>query len=87
MVAPWCPKHELPVLPVPINYPEDVKPAIVGPGIARDASEIAWCDYFVEPYLQTLIVKALASNRDLRQAVLRIKEAQVLYRIGENRGK
>jgi multidrug efflux system outer membrane protein len=42
---------------------------------------MSWHEYFVDPYLQTLIALALENSRDLRGAVLRVEEARALYGI------
>ncbi|MYM99252.1 TolC family protein, partial [Duganella vulcania] len=40
-----------------------------------------WRGYFAPPALQALIVEALANNRDLRIAVLRVEQARAAYGI------
>lgn len=44
-------------------------------------AELAWRDYFTEPELQALMDKALANNRDLRAAMLRVEQARAAYGI------
>jgi multidrug efflux system outer membrane protein len=46
-----------------------------------DAATTAWRDYFVDPQLQTLVTQALANNRDLRAAMLRVEEARSVFGI------
>ncbi|VUD48013.1 unnamed protein product [Burkholderia pseudomallei] len=46
---------------------------------ARDARLDDWRAYFTDPALRALIDAALANNRDLRIATLRIQEARGLY--------
>lgn len=41
----------------------------------------AWRAYFTDPALQRLIETALANNRDLRSAVLRVEEARAQFQI------
>ncbi len=50
-------------------------------GSARAAFDTGWRDYFTDPQLQALIGAALANNRDLRSAALRIDEARAQYNI------
>src|SRR4051794_37858931 len=45
------------------------------------AAEIDWREFFDDPRLQRLIETALANNRDLRVAALRVEEARAQYRI------
>jgi multidrug efflux system outer membrane protein len=42
---------------------------------------VAWRDYFSDPAAQALIEQALAHNRDLKTAVLRVEEARAAYAI------
>ncbi len=75
------PRYETPPLPVASAYPADtgIQPDAISAGPV--APEIAWRDYFADPYLQTLIAKALENSRDLRSAVLRVAEARAAYGI------
>ena len=72
------PKYERPAAPVSDSWPA---------GAARPnttntvAAKIDWRDFFDDPRLQGLIEIALANNRDLRVAVLRVEEARAHYRI------
>ena len=52
-----------------------------GGSAAAIQSDTGWRDVFTDPGLQALIDQALANNRDLRTAVLRVQEAQALYGI------
>ncbi len=54
--------------------------ASASPGTPATA-DIGWRDFFVDPRLQEVIALALASNRDLRVAVLNVERARALYRI------
>jgi len=80
LIASGCanlaPPHERPPLPVPEHYAEvasDTAPA------AQPAAALDWREYFVDARLQRLIEQALAHNRDLRLAVLRVDEARAVY--------
>lgn len=69
-----APPYERPALPVAAAYSA---PAEAG----MNAAQIGWRDYFSDPVLQGLITDALAYNRDLRLALLRVEEARALYGI------
>ena len=79
-----APTYQRPAAPVDAAYPA-VLPAAGASGDApaqgASASDTAWRSYFAEPRLQQLIALALANNRDLRIAALRIEEARGAYRI------
>lgn len=60
--------------PLPARYTTEA----AQPGAA---AATAWSDYFVAPQLQTLIRRALADNRDLRIATLRVEEARAAFAI------
>jgi len=67
--ASMAPPFDPPPLPVPARYAEDT-----GPASALPAAD--WRATFTDPQLQALIAQALANNRDLRTAVLRVEEAR-----------
>lgn len=70
------PRTELDSLPVARAWAE--QPA------GREGAKVAdmhWRTYFDEPQLLQLIDTALANNRDLRAALLRVEEARALYGI------
>ncbi|WP_158902590.1 efflux transporter outer membrane subunit [Burkholderia sp. L27(2015)] len=73
-----APAYQRPQAPVPVNYP-----VVCGATASvNEASSLDdWRGYFTEPVLDHLIEVALASNRDLRAASLRIQEARALYGI------
>ena len=48
---------------------------------AKAAADIGWRDFFQNAELQQLVAQALANNRDLKTAALRIEEARALYGI------
>ena len=73
-----APAYQRPQAPVPVNYPV----ARSEMASINEASNLDdWRAYFTEPVLNHLIEVALASNRDLRAASLRIQEARALYGI------
>lgn len=72
-----APQYVRPDLPVAAAYPEPAGAASAAP----DAARVGWRDYFADPVLQGLITDALAYNRDLRTALLRVEEARALYGI------
>ncbi|MCI3205226.1 multidrug transporter [Pandoraea capi] len=77
-----APTYERPAAPMPTSYEAapaggDVQLALAAP-LTGDAD---WADVFTDPELQTLIRRALAQNRDLRLASLRVQEARALYGI------
>lgn len=72
--ASMAPPYAPPPLPVAAQYPE-TDPA------GAHAADVAWQAYFADPRLQALIAQALASNRDIRIAALRVEEARAAYGI------
>lgn len=72
--ASMAPPYAPPPLPVAAQYPE-TDPA------GAHAADIAWQAYFADARLQALIAQALASNRDIRIAALRVEEARAAYGI------
>ena len=70
-----APPYEVPALPVSPVYASNTAPEGVS------AAALGWREYFADPHLQTLIQQALANNRDLRTAVLRVEEARATYGI------
>ncbi len=78
--ASLAPPYETPALPVAANFPMTT-------GVeAGNAATIAWRDHFKDPALQTLIETALANNRDVRVAMLRVQEARAAYAIQRSEG-
>ncbi|WP_394787144.1 efflux transporter outer membrane subunit [Rhodoferax sp.] len=73
--ASMAPPYATPALPVAGRYATDI------PTDGTSAAATGWRDYFSEPALQSLIAQALANNRDLRTAVLRVDEARAAYGI------
>ena len=72
--ASMAPPYAPPPLSVAAQYPE-TDPA------GAHAPDVAWQSYFADPRLQALIAQALASNRDIRIAALRVEEARAAYGI------
>jgi multidrug efflux system outer membrane protein len=70
-----APDYQRPAAPVAARYPQQ----------ADDAGEavpaLGWQAWFRDPQLQAIIAQALANNRDLRAAALRVEEARALYGI------
>ena len=82
--SPACsslvPKYERPAAPVPPTDPADVKLAGQHPP-PEAAADIDWQRFFADPRLKRLIELSLASNRDLRVAVLDIEQARAIHQI------
>ncbi len=76
--ASMAPPYETPALPIPSSYSGD---AGVSPNDGTSAAAVGWRDYFTDPQLQHLLQQALANNRDLRIAVLRVEEARAMHGI------
>ncbi|RFP17709.1 efflux transporter outer membrane subunit [Duganella sp. BJB488] len=78
MLLPGCgsmaPQYARPPLPVADRYDA---PAATGAAAALPE----WRGYFAPPALQAMIVEALAQNRDLRIAALRVEQARAAYGI------
>ncbi|MDM9560411.1 efflux transporter outer membrane subunit [Bordetella petrii] len=78
VLLPGCmslqPAYQRPALPVPAEYP-------AAPAGGATAADIPWRDYFTDARLRALIAQALAHNRELRLAVLRMEEARALYQV------
>jgi outer membrane protein, multidrug efflux system len=69
------PKYERPRAPVSSSWPTG------STGTNAVAADLDWREFFDDPRLQRLIEMALANNRDLRAAALRVEEARAQYRI------
>lgn len=76
-----APEYERPHTPLPAQFtdqaaasaPEDAGKATL------PASRPVWREYFTHPELQALIEQALARNRDLQAAMLRVEQARAAY--------
>jgi len=75
--APMIPPLALPASPVPARFP-DAAPVAAVPVTAAD---LDWPQAFPDAELQALIAQALAHNRDLRTAALRVQEARAAWGI------
>lgn len=74
--APMVAPLHLPEAPVPEQYPLGETEVT-----ALQADELAWEQAFADPQLHRLITQALAHNRDLRSAALRVEEARAAWGI------
>jgi NodT family efflux transporter outer membrane factor (OMF) lipoprotein len=72
----FIPRYERPAPPVAAAFPGPVEGT---GGVA--AADIEWQTFFADARLRRLIGQALASNRDLRIAVLAIEQARAQYGI------
>lgn len=72
--ASMAPPYQAPALPVPSVYADTASPG-------DQVAGFGWRDYFADPALRALIDQALRNNRDLRTAVLRVREARAAYGI------
>ena len=72
--ASKAPTYAHPSLPVPDAYPVAFPPDGVAPDAAAGTLLPEWRAYFLDARLQSLIELALAHNRGLRGAVLRVDE-------------
>lgn len=67
-----APPYVAPELPVASQYPADTAGRLTGTA----TPDLDWQDYYADPRLRALIAEALANNRDLRVAALRVEEAR-----------
>ena len=65
-----APSYEAPAMPVPQQYAQAAEAG------GAQAAVSHWRDYFTDPALQAVIAQALAHNRNLRLATLRVAEAR-----------
>lgn len=72
------PAYQQPAAPVAGRFSGDT--GADGPASAPVA-DLGWRDVFTDPSLQRVIEMSLASNRDLRVAVLNIEKARAQYRV------
>lgn len=70
-----APTYVRPGAPIATVYPTEAGQA------SSNASTTGWREFFPDQRLQALITAALANNRDLRIAALRIEEARAQYNI------
>lgn len=76
-----APTYERPLAPVPDRYDEPALPSELKLTSGEDATLNDWRQHFNNPSLQKVIDAALAHNRDLKIAALRMEELSALYRI------
>lgn len=68
----FIPTYERPPAPVPATFPDT-------PAGGAALTEIGWSEFLTDPRLRRLVEIALASNRDLRSAVINVEQARALY--------
>ena len=74
-----APKYARPVSAAPsAGFPQGLA---YPPTAEGRASDLAWRDFVRDDRLRAVIQRALDSNRDLRTAVIQIREARALYRV------
>ena len=69
-----APRYERPAAPAAADW---VNQPLAGP----TAADLGWREFFGDPRLQRLVELALANNRDLRIALLKVDQARAQYRI------
>lgn len=74
------PEYLRPAAPIPAQYTVE-SAADAASALPQEAPPLLWQQYFQDADLQALIQTALAHNRDLKTAVLRMDEAQATYGI------
>ncbi|HEY6871538.1 MAG TPA: AdeC/AdeK/OprM family multidrug efflux complex outer membrane factor [Geobacteraceae bacterium] len=79
--ATMAPKYSRPAAPVPQAWPSGPAYKETKGAAAKQAADIPWQEFFVDPQLRKLIALALENNRDLRVAVLNIERSRALYQI------
>jgi multidrug efflux system outer membrane protein len=70
------PDYERPALPVAAEYPGTPSEQPERPA----AADLAWREFIAEPRLERLVELALAQNRDLRVATLRVEQSRAQLR-------
>lgn len=78
--ASMAPPYAQPALPVSPTF-DAVSGAEAPAQEGTNAALVNWQAYFTDPALQTVIGMALAHNRDLRRAALRVEEARAAFNI------
>jgi multidrug efflux system outer membrane protein len=73
-----APAYHRPPQPTPATFPTG--PAYPAPLIG-DQPVVGWQDFFSDPRLKAVIGQALASNRDLREAVANVAAARAQYQV------
>lgn len=72
----FIPRYQRPGAPAPATFPGS--PATTD---ATPTAMLPWQQFFTDPRQQHLIALALANNRDLRAAALRVDQSQAQYRV------
>ena len=77
------PGYVRPPSPVPDAWPAGpaYREPATNPAGVHAAADVPWKDFFVDAKLQKVIDLALATNRDLRVAVLSVEKMRAMYRI------
>jgi multidrug efflux system outer membrane protein len=77
-----APKYTRPEAPIPGSWPSgEAYKNEAAKYDRKPLAEIPWRDFFVEPRLQKVLEITLATNRDMRVAVLNIEKSRAQYRI------
>ena len=78
-----APSYTRPAAPVPAAWPSGpaYKTTDAAKAAGKQAADIPWKDFFIEPRLRQVIELALTNNRDLRVAALNIDKTRALYQI------
>ncbi|MEG0044849.1 MAG: efflux transporter outer membrane subunit [Comamonas sp.] len=71
----FAPTYERPAAPIPATWNAPASPG------AATATALQWEDFVTDERLRARIDKALANNRDLRQALLNVQAARAAYRV------
>lgn len=71
----FAPSYERPAAPIPGTWSAPASPG------AATATALQWENFVTDERLRTRIAKALANNRDLRQALLNVQAARAAYRV------
>lgn len=71
-----APDYQRPALPVPQQFSLSQNALVSASGNYQDTG---WRTFFVDDQVKMLIGEALANNRDLRMAVLKVQEARAQY--------
>lgn len=72
--------YQRPAPPVPSAWPDSAASGTGAPD-AVEAADLKWREFFTDQRLQSVIDLALANNRDLRVAALKVDKVHALYRI------
>lgn len=71
------PRYQRPDLPAPQQFSLSSNMLVV----QTTTPDAGWRSFFIDPQLKQVITTALANNRDLQTAILRVEEAAQQYRI------